>query len=397
MNRIKKYIAILLCVAIAFTMPISAFAGEFDTDIIPIGGGTKPTTPADKSALLAVIEIAEKIDANDYSAESIASLETVVSSAKTVSEKSKATQSDVDNATTELVTEIGKLVPYLALSVTSKSNAPITVTYEKVQSNEPSHTILYGTEVTLSAPMVTGCEFAGWFDTVSKRYLAYDKEYTFVISTNLSLEAKYEFVSNASIICKNASGQVVATITKAKSTWNTIDDISALLPAVPYSYGKTEGWWEYNNDDVLALLRQESNAEIIAAYNEGDVEDVAVENNSNYAPAGKLSFDYNSEHSKGSFIMNVNIPNGCRVNAIGVAFSYGNNEFDPTNVVLNLNNKNVVSQFNTDELENTYIVNVATQGRNWASVGFVTYFNQDGKLVTYYTNQVNVVNNEWVK
>ena len=55
----------------------------------------------------------------------------------------------------------------------------------------------------------------------------------------------------------------------------------------------------------------------------------------------------------------------------------------------------MTSRFNTDTLEDIYIVNMnkMTSKYNWASRGYVTY--RDGNnMVTVYSNQVNIVDRQ---
>lgn len=401
MNKISRIIAVLLCFVMVIISPVCVFANNSDfdwgTDIIPInpGGSTgQPDKPADKSVLEAIIDMASDFNEEDYTAKTFGTLQDIIAASNAVFSNEKATQGEVDEAVTNILTAINSLVPYLNLSVLSKHEAPI-VTYDDTDYFDKEYSILYGTEVTVSAPKVDGYVFDCWFETVSKRIFSNESEFTFVVSTNLSLEARYVPVSSSSIMFSNGSGQIVKTVTKTVAQWEKIKDISYLLPEVPYSYGKTNGRWNYDNDSVLSSLRNGNNVGILAIYDGDGVQD-SIYDNDGVNPNGVLKFDYNSDAEQGSFIMSISIPESYEVNSIGVAFRYGKDDFDPTKIMLNLNNKNVVSQFDPVNLENTYIVNTKTTGRSWAAVGYVNYFDEDGNIKTYYTNQVNVVNNESV-
>ena len=57
------------------------------------------------------------------------------------------------------------------------------------------------------------------------------------------------------------------------------------------------------------------------------------------------------------------------------------------------NNKMMIGRFNTEQLEDIYIINMhkMTSTYNWAARGFVTYYDSDGNLVTEYSNQINII------
>ncbi|MGN1328070.1 MAG: leucine-rich repeat protein [Eubacterium sp.] len=352
---------------------------------------------ADNSALIAVILMATKFDEADYSSESFSEFQAMYE-ACTALVDANVSQSEIDAAITNIITAMTSLVPYADITVFSKYANP-TVMYNGEVYSDATPSILYGTEVTVSAPEIDGYKFDSWFDTMSKRTLSTDSEYTFFVSTNLVLEAKYVPVTSATLTFANESGQISSTVTQTTDEWNNFETLDSILPNVPYSYGHVNGRWDYDNDEVLSKLQAGEDVTIIAVYDvDREIEQNTPENDSEFVPVGNLTFDHNWEYMKGSFIMNINIPEKCRVNSIGIAFYYGNkNSFDPTQMILTLNNKSTVSQFNTSCLDDVYIVNTTTDSHNWAAVGYVTYFDEEGKLVTYYTNQVNVVNNEWIK
>ena len=97
--------------------------------------------------------------------------------------------------------------------------------------------------------------------------------------------------------------------------------------------------------------------------------------------------------------MSAGIPDNCKIESVGIAFYYKKaSEFDPTNFELLLNNKMLVSRFNTEEIEDIYIVNMnkLTSKYNWAVRGYVTYYDADDNLKTAYSNQVNIIDREQV-
>lgn len=353
---------------------------------------------SDNSVLVAAIMMASLFNKADFSQASFEDFKKIYDSCKALANKNSS-QEEIDAAITNIINAMTNLVPYADINVFSKACNP-TVTYNGESSEETYHSVLYGTEIKVTAPKVDGYVFTCWYDTKSKRIVSEESDYIFYASTNLTLEAIYSTVQSATLTFANQSGQITQQIEKNTEEWNNVDNLASLLPEVPYSYGYTNGRWDYNNDEVLAKLRNGGNVTITPIYDKEDDKDKfnKPDNNSEYEPTATLSFKYNNAYMKGSFIMDTNIPKGCRINSIGIAFYYGNKKmFDPTQMVLTLNNKREVSNFSALIIENRYIVNTTTNGHNWAAVGYITYLNQNNELVTYYTNQVNVINNEWIK
>ena len=91
----------------------------------------------------------------------------------------------------------------------------------------------------------------------------------------------------------------------------------------------------------------------------------------------------------GSFIMTAGLPQNLDIESIGILFYYKNkNTFNPYNYFLNINNKAVVSRFDTTVPDNRYIVNIHrfTEKYNWCAGGFVTY-RENGVLKIAYSEQ----------
>ena len=87
-----------------------------------------------------------------------------------------------------------------------------------------------------------------------------------------------------------------------------------------------------------------------------------------------------------------------KVESVGIAFYYKKVDlFDPRdNFTLLLNNKMMIGRFNTEQLEDIYIINMykKTSTYNWATRGFVIYYDSNGNLVTEYSNQINIVDRQ---
>ena len=112
-------------------------------------------------------------------------------------------------------------------------------------------------------------------------------------------------------------------------------------------------------------------------------------------PVLDLYYKYDTANTLGSFIMASGFPENIQVESVGIAFYYKDpSVFDPTdNFTLLLNNKMLVGRFNTDVLEDIYIVNMKnmTSAYNWAARSFVTYYDENGNLLTEYSNQINII------
>lgn len=141
------------------------------------------------------------------------------------------------------------------------------------------------------------------------------------------------------------------------------------------------------------------NVTLIPEYDEDDTSLPTPPSPKGYTPALDLYYRLDAEANVGSFVMAAGIPDNCQLESVGIAFYYKNaDEFDPTKFELLINNKMLVSRFNTDEIDDIYIVNLnkLTSKYNWAARGYVTYYDASGNLKTVYSNQINVVNREQV-
>ena len=109
-------------------------------------------------------------------------------------------------------------------------------------------------------------------------------------------------------------------------------------------------------------------------------------------------YKYNEENTLGTFMMAAGFPKNIKIESVGIAFYYKSADmFDPRdNFTLLLNNKMMIGRFNTEQLEDIYIINMhnMTSAYNLAARGFVTYYNSDGNLVTEYSNQINIIDRQ---
>lgn len=347
---------------------------------------------SDDSALSAATVMANSLVAEDYSAESYTVLTNACTQGSALASGANS-QNEIDTATANILSAISALEPYLNLSVKVKNGA-ISVAFDDRTGATGTYSMLFGTQVTLTATANDGYVFEGWYETTTKRIFSTDTTYTFIITSNTDFEARFVKENGATLTFTNTSGQIVATVDKTVSEWSAITTIASLLPEVPYSYGYTNGRWVYDDATVLASLQAGQDVTVIPEYDATDIENPVIPTPNGDEPVLDLYYSYNTDASKGTFLMATGIPEGCTIESIGVAFYYKTADaFDPTDFTLTLNNKMITSKFTDINEDNTYIVNVGESflaKYNWAAKGYVTYYNADGDLVTAYTNQINL-------
>ena len=119
----------------------------------------------------------------------------------------------------------------------------------------------------------------------------------------------------------------------------------------------------------------------------------------NNEPATELHYDFDEETSTGSFLLAVGLPEDCRVESMGILFYYDDAQtFDPTNFTLFITNKMMASRFNVGELNGVCISNIRNMSSdyNWVARGYISYYEDDGSLVTLYSNQIGVVDRQQI-
>lgn len=375
-NAMKKIIAIIISILLILSTVINAFAIDSTSD-------------ADYSAFNSVFNISKCYNKNNYSFESFSNLEALINKYSNIEAKGYD-QAYIDYACESILTAIYELKAYFNISISSNKNISIEYNKNTNSTNQNKYSILQGTSIKLIAPTYDGYRFIGWFEKTSKRYFSFDNEYSFTANSNLDLEAVYSSNDCATLYFKNQSEQIVEAIKNRTDEWARITDISNILPDVPFSYGKDNGYWIYDNNQILEALLNGIDTTIYCSYE--------IENSTDYKPINNLAdleFSYNEQQSIGSFLMHAKIPDNLDIANVGIAFLYGSqNNFDPSNTILTLDNRSTISQFG-NLIEDLYIVNTKTSNRNWAAVGFISYY-ENNQLKTYYTNQVNIVNNSWI-
>lgn len=349
----------------------------------------------DSSALQAALYFANKLDEKDYSAESFEPLKELIDECNCYNyDNLYLNQDEIDEITTDILTAMYDLKAYFNISA-SVENGTLSMAYNDTTVNgNTKRSILYGTTVTLNAIADSGYSFVGWYDEINNRYLSYESQYIFKADSNLKLKAIIVPEGSATLTFANYSNWVAGTVTKTTAQWAEIGSISDLLPDVPYRYGYNNGKWVYDEQEILTKLRYGENVLITAEYTAGDTT-MPTPRESTDTPLLDLYYKYDNDNKVGSFVMAAGFPENIQIESVGVAFYYKNaDEFDPTdNFILLMNNKMLVSRFNTDTLEDIYIVNINKMSSkyNWAARGYVTYYDETGKLVTAYSNQINII------
>ena len=349
----------------------------------------------DSSALQAALYFANKLDEKDYSAESFELLKELIDECNCYNyDNLYLNQDEIDEITTDILTAMYDLKAYFNISA-SVENGTLSMAYNDTTVNgNAKRSILYGTTVTLNATADSGYCFVGWYDEINNRYLSYEPQYIFKADSNLKLKAIIVPEGSATLTFANYSNWVAGTVTKTTAQWAEIGSISDLLPDVPYRYGYSNGKWVYDEQEILTKLRSGENVLITAEYTAGDTT-MPTPREATDTPLLDLYYKYDNDNKVGSFVMAAGFPENIQIESVGVALYYKNaDEFDPTdNFILLMNNKMLVSRFNTDTLEDIYIVNINKMSSkyNWAARGYVTYYDETGKLVTAYSNQINII------
>lgn len=346
---------------------------------------------SDLSAYDAVIDFSNGLEENDYSTQSFSILSEQLELCCSYT-SNYLTQEDTDKIITQLLTSINSLEPYLDLDI-SAPHGTFTVTYDNEPQSGNSHSLLFGTPVTLTATADEGYTFDGWYEKVTQRKFSSNSTYTFKITTNMDLEARFVRTGDVTLTFTNDTGQVVAKIDKSVSEWSDVTGIADLLPEVPYKLGHTNGRWNYTEEDVLTALQAGNDVTITPIYDDSTYEYPTVPTPTDSVPVINLYYSLDADNNIGSFTMAAGIPQDLNIEAIGIGFYYKKAaSFNPSNFILNINNKMLTSRFDNTDSDGIYIVNINkfTSAYNWCARGYITYYDENNELKTVYSNQINI-------
>ncbi len=351
----------------------------------------------DESALEAAVAYADTFSSADYTSESFATFQSKREEARATLNAGYS-QKYVDYMVNSVFEAVRSLVPNFKVTI-SGDNGFVAASYDKYVRTAGTYSIPYGTAITLSAAGANGYNFIGWYDTFDHRFVSREPGCRYVVSKNVELKAVFVKNNSATLTFANESGWIASIVSNTVEDWLAIESLDDYIPEVPYSYGHTNGRWVID-DNTLAKLQSGQSVTVYAEYDGvADLPDSITSTDG--TPVLDLQFSYDDANAVGSFIMTPAIPSDIKVNSIGVAFKYAHYmSFDPTdNFELLLNNKTVVSSFATDTIDEHYIVNFSKfdSRYSFAARGYVTYTDTDGTVKTVYSNQVNVISNEWVK
>ncbi len=353
----------------------------------------------DISALAEAENWYNSLDEDDYTPASYSALSSVAELHKSLSVNDSLVypQFIIDEETTAILTKIGELQPYLSVCV-SGCNSDIASELNGEPCNSNSFNAVFGDTVTLTAVPDDGYKFIAWYDADTLRYLSTNPVFTYTLNSNLNISAIVASNNCSTLTFWGEGGQVKAVYSHTSDEWTELESIESLVPPVPYKYGYTNGRWNYVGSSVINYLEIHQDVNIYAEYDEVEAfvpELPALQNN--YSPSLTLSYVYSNENNEsvGTLIMASNVPDGCEIEEIGLAYiKEPAAEFNPSTVNLTVNSRVTSVRFNGLSDSGLYILNIRrlTSNSNWAVKGYMTYYDSNGALRIAYTNQINIVN-----
>lgn len=354
------------------------------------GSGELIFEQPDFDALDALYERKANYAAADYTPETYNALMALYDKYENL-EDEIVSQNVIDEAVSEILSAIYDLVPYLNVRVFAENG---TVTINGAPVSEAR--LPQGEIVTLTAVADEGYIFKEWLEADTKRVFSTEATINLALSSNMNLKAHFVAENTVSLIFTNASGQIVKSIDKSAAAWAAVTDLTPLLPDVPYSFGKTNGRWQYDAAEVLAHLAGGEDVTVKPVYDSTDIcePDVPL---AEEEPVIRLTYqldETDANNHVASFVMAVGIPENITVKEMGTAFYYKKAaSFNPKEYDLILNSKVLTSKFTEFDQSGVYVTNISkfTSKYNWAVRGYITYIDAEGTLKTVYSNQINII------
>ena len=356
----------------------------------------------DLEALVAAVNSAKTFNEEDYTPESYARMVAAASPYYdlTVDSVLNYPQFAVDEKTSEILTEIAHLTPYLNFNLSSPMNG-VTLTYNGDTYGKGHQRIAFGTQLTVTAPEKEGYIFKGWYENDTNKVFSTDSTYTFVLNSNMLLKALYVKEGDVSLTFANVEGQLYNTVTMTAEEWEGVTSLAEYIPRVPFRYGYTNGRWDCydgKEQEILAALRAGNDYVVNPVYDELAVNLPRRPSSvDGLTPAlamlYQFSIDSNTKTYVASLAMAGDIPENTQIEEIGIAYYRGKPDvFSTKDFVLTIDNKMSTVKFDGVSDNGLYILSVSkfTATYNWAFRGYVTYYDEDGILRIAYSNQINI-------
>ena len=160
-----------------------------------------------------------------------------------------------------VISALSRLLTY-SLTLTHENGPQPTIGRPGEAEINPEY-VYYGSVVTVTAAdPEEGYEFIGWYFPNGK-LVTTDKEYTFTMTSDVALEAKYQAVSG--VVTFVANNNIQKTITAASVT-------EADFPADPYALDGYEfDGWDKTVGEINSALSHGDNVTVSAKYKEKEV------------------------------------------------------------------------------------------------------------------------------